>query len=145
MEKLWIGIGVTGQLLFFARFLVQWIASERAKRSVVPLAFWYFSVLGGSVLLLYAIYRKDPVFIMGQAGGLGHLFPKSVPHSSGTGAIWGSFPIVELTQSSFPGWEPSSRGGRGPVYAKMTVLKTTSKHPSPGREGLGEGAGCKRL
>jgi lipid-A-disaccharide synthase-like uncharacterized protein len=70
MEKLWIAIGFTGQMLFFGRFLVQWIASERAKRSVVPLAFWYFSVLGGSVLLLYAIYRKDPVFIMGQAGGL---------------------------------------------------------------------------
>lgn len=70
MEKLWIAIGFAGQLLFSARFLVQWIASERAKRSVVPLMFWYFSVLGGSVLLLYAIYRKDPVFIMGQAGGL---------------------------------------------------------------------------
>lgn len=70
MEKLWIGIGLVGQLLFFGRFLVQWIASERAKRSVVPLAFWYFSILGGSVLLVYAIYRKDPVFILGQAGGL---------------------------------------------------------------------------
>ncbi|HAA05192.1 MAG TPA: hypothetical protein DCZ69_06215 [Syntrophobacteraceae bacterium] len=70
MEKWWLAIGVGGQLLFFARFLVQWIASERAKRSIVPIAFWYFSVLGGSVLLLYAVYRKDPVFIMGQAGGL---------------------------------------------------------------------------
>jgi lipid-A-disaccharide synthase-like uncharacterized protein len=70
MEKLWIGIGLVGQLLFFGRFLVQWIASERAKRSVVPLAFWYFSIFGGSVLLVYAIYRKDPVFILGQAGGL---------------------------------------------------------------------------
>jgi lipid-A-disaccharide synthase-like uncharacterized protein len=70
MEKLWIGIGLVGQMLFFGRFLVQWIASERAKRSVVPLAFWYFSIFGGSVLLVYAIYRKDPVFILGQAGGL---------------------------------------------------------------------------
>jgi lipid-A-disaccharide synthase-like uncharacterized protein len=70
MEKLWIGIGFVGQLLFFGRFLVQWIASERAKRSVLPLAFWYFSILGGSVLLVYAIYRKDPVFILGQTGGL---------------------------------------------------------------------------
>jgi lipid-A-disaccharide synthase-like uncharacterized protein len=69
MEKLWVAIGLAGQLLFFARFLVQWIASERVKRSVVPLAFWYFSVAGGAVLLLYAIYRKDPVFIVGQASG----------------------------------------------------------------------------
>jgi lipid-A-disaccharide synthase-like uncharacterized protein len=70
MEKLWLALGFTAQLLFSARFLVQWIASERAKRSVVPLAFWYFSVAGGALLLLYAIYRKDPVFILGQASGL---------------------------------------------------------------------------
>jgi lipid-A-disaccharide synthase-like uncharacterized protein len=70
MEKHWLALGFTAQLLFSARFLVQWIASERAKRSVVPLAFWYFSVAGGALLLLYAIYRKDPVFILGQASGL---------------------------------------------------------------------------
>jgi lipid-A-disaccharide synthase-like uncharacterized protein len=52
------------------RFVVQWIASERKKRSVVPVAFWYFSVVGGVLLLAYSIYRKDPVFIVGQATGL---------------------------------------------------------------------------
>ncbi|MBT0957804.1 lipid-A-disaccharide synthase N-terminal domain-containing protein [Alphaproteobacteria bacterium KMM 3653] len=57
-------------MLFTARFLVQWIASERARRSVVPLSFWYFSILGGLILLAYAIYRKDPVFILGQSTGL---------------------------------------------------------------------------
>jgi len=62
-------IGFLGQALFTARFLVQWIASERAGRSVVPVAFWIFSIGGGAVLLAYAIYRKDPVFIVGQAMG----------------------------------------------------------------------------
>jgi lipid-A-disaccharide synthase-like uncharacterized protein len=62
-------IGLIGQALFSARFLVQWIASERAGRSVVPVAFWFFSLGGGAVLFAYALYRGDPVFIVGQ--GLG--------------------------------------------------------------------------
>lgn len=67
---LWVMIGFTGQALFTLRFLVQWIASERQRRSVVPTAFWYFSIGGGAILLAYAIYRQDPVFICGQALGL---------------------------------------------------------------------------
>ena len=63
-------LGFIGQGLFSGRFLVQWIASERQGKSVVPLAFWYFSVGGGGLLLIYAIMKKDPVFILGQAGGL---------------------------------------------------------------------------
>lgn len=70
VEFWWVIIGLGGQLLFTARFLVQWIASERAGRSVVPLAFWYFSIFGGLILFAYAIYRKDPVFILGQSMGL---------------------------------------------------------------------------
>ncbi|RAR62978.1 MULTISPECIES: lipid-A-disaccharide synthase N-terminal domain-containing protein [Halomonadaceae] len=69
-EWLWIGVGFLGQAMFSGRFLVQWLASERAKRSVVPLAFWFFSLAGGVTLLAYAIYRKDPVFIAGQGAGL---------------------------------------------------------------------------
>lgn len=69
-EFWWVAFGLGGQLLFTARFLVQWIASERARRSVVPLAFWYFSIGGGAILLAYAIYRGDPVFIFGQSMGL---------------------------------------------------------------------------
>lgn len=69
-EFAWVMIGLTGQLLFTARFLVQWIASEREKRSVIPLAFWYFSLAGGLVLLSYALWRRDPVFILGQSMGL---------------------------------------------------------------------------
>lgn len=68
-ELIWLAIGFGGQLLFSARFLVQWITSERSKRSVVPVAFWYFSIAGSIVLLSYAIYRLDPVFIMGQLFG----------------------------------------------------------------------------
>lgn len=67
---LWLVIGFLGQALFSARFFVQWIASERARKSVVPNAFWFFSIGGGLVLLSYAIHRRDPVFILGQASGL---------------------------------------------------------------------------
>jgi len=70
IEKIWLLIGFLGQGLFSARFLVQWIASERARKSVIPAAFWFFSIAGGVTLLAYAIYRQDPVFIVGQAAGL---------------------------------------------------------------------------
>ena len=63
-------IGYIAQGLFAMRFVVQWIASERAGRSVVPMAFWVFSIGGGILLLGYALYRKDPVFIIGQAFGV---------------------------------------------------------------------------
>jgi lipid-A-disaccharide synthase-like uncharacterized protein len=66
----WVLLGFVAQGLFTMRFLVQWIASERAGRSVIPLAFWLFSIGGGLLLLIYALYRKDPVFIAGQAFGV---------------------------------------------------------------------------
>ena len=66
----WIVLGFIAQALFTMRFLVQWIASERAGRSVVPMAFWVFSIGGGILLLVYALYRRDPVFILGQAFGV---------------------------------------------------------------------------
>jgi lipid-A-disaccharide synthase-like uncharacterized protein len=69
VELIWLLVGFGGQLLFSARFLVQWITSERSRRSVVPVAFWYFSIAGSMVLLAYAIYRLDPVFIAGQLFG----------------------------------------------------------------------------
>lgn len=68
--KFWLILGFLGQFLFFMRFFIQWIASERQKKSVIPLAFWYFSIGGSLVLLTYSIYRKDPVFILGQCMGL---------------------------------------------------------------------------
>ena len=69
-ELWWIAVGFAAQGLFSARFLVQILASEKARRSVVPDAFWYLSILGGALLLAYAIHRQDPVFILGQAFGL---------------------------------------------------------------------------
>ncbi len=69
-ETMWLIIGFSGQALFSARFLVQWLYSERHKRSLIPQAFWYFSMLGSMTLLTYAIYRQDPVFILGQSAGL---------------------------------------------------------------------------
>jgi lipid-A-disaccharide synthase-like uncharacterized protein len=66
----WVVLGFVAQALFSARFLVQWIASERARRSVIPTAFWVFSIGGGVLLFIYSLYRKDPVFIAGQGLGL---------------------------------------------------------------------------
>src|SRR5256885_15904062 len=62
----WVVVGFVAQALFSARFLVQWIASERAGRSIIPTAFWLFSIGGGVLLFAYSLYRKDPVFIAGQ-------------------------------------------------------------------------------
>jgi lipid-A-disaccharide synthase-like uncharacterized protein len=70
IDKTWLAIGLIGQALFSARFVVQWLYSEKVKKSVIPTAFWYFSVGGGATLLAYAIHREDPVFIIGQGAGL---------------------------------------------------------------------------
>jgi lipid-A-disaccharide synthase-like uncharacterized protein len=67
--KVWIAIGFAGQLLFAGRFLVQWITSERRGESVIPVGFWYLSLGGSLILLFYAVHRRDPVFILGQAFG----------------------------------------------------------------------------
>lgn len=66
---LWIAIGLAGQLLFTARFLVQWIASEIKRESVVPTSFWFLSIGGSLILLIYSIHVRDPVFILGQSLG----------------------------------------------------------------------------
>ena len=66
----WIVFGLIGQLLFGARFLIQWICSEQKKESYIPLIFWYCSIAGGIILLAYSIYRQDIVFIIGQSMGL---------------------------------------------------------------------------
>ena len=69
-EHLWLLIGLLGQALFSARFIVQWIVSEKQKKSVIPVVFWYLSLAGGIILLTYAIYKQDPVFILGQFSGV---------------------------------------------------------------------------
>lgn len=69
-ETLWVMVGFVGQALFSARFILQWLKSEREKKSVFPVAFWYFSIAGGIILSAYAVYRQDPVFIVGQLTGL---------------------------------------------------------------------------
>ncbi|HXX74814.1 MAG TPA: lipid-A-disaccharide synthase N-terminal domain-containing protein [Nitrospiraceae bacterium] len=68
-EIIWVGIGFLGQGLFFGRWIIQWVASERKAESRVPVAFWYMSLIGGLITLAYAIYRRDPVFIAGQSIG----------------------------------------------------------------------------
>ncbi|MER3424928.1 MAG: lipid A biosynthesis protein [Nitrospiraceae bacterium] len=68
-ETIWVAIGFLGQGIFFMRWVVQWLASERSAESRVPIGFWYMSLVGGLITLAYAIYRKDPVFIAGQSVG----------------------------------------------------------------------------
>ena len=70
LEVIFLIVGFTGQLIFASRFVVQWIYSEKKGRSEIPLIFWYLSILGGIGLLIYAIFRKDPVIIMGQSFGI---------------------------------------------------------------------------
>ena len=66
----WVLFGFLGQAAFSARFIVQWIISEKNKKSTIPLAFWYLSLVGGLILFVYALYKKDPVFVVGQGAGL---------------------------------------------------------------------------
>jgi len=66
----WVLLGFAAQAFFTMRFVVQWIASERVGKSVIPIAFWWFSIGGGLLLLVYALYRRDPVFIAGQSFGV---------------------------------------------------------------------------
>lgn len=66
---LWLIIGLIGQVMFSMRFILQWIASERHKKSIIPISFWYFSIAGSLLLLAYSIQRQDPVFILGQSLG----------------------------------------------------------------------------
>ena len=68
-DTIWIATGFLGQGLFFGRWIVQWLASERSASSKVPISFWYLSLIGGLITLAYAIYRTDPVFIAGQSIG----------------------------------------------------------------------------
>ncbi len=70
LDLIWLSVGLFAQLMFSARFLIQWISSERARKSVMPVAFWWFSIMGGLLLLAYGIYRGEPVIILGQAFGI---------------------------------------------------------------------------
>ncbi len=69
-EFWWVIVGLLGQLMFSMRFILQWLSSERARKSVIPEAFWWFSLAGGVILFAYAVHRRDPVFILGQSTGL---------------------------------------------------------------------------
>ena len=112
-EWLWVTIGFIGQALFSARFIIQWLASERARRSVIPIAFWFFSLGGGATLLAYAIYRRDPVFIAGQGAGLiiyvtGSFYPAFALSAIFSAA--GLLVIATLDSTShvlIPDWEDS--------------------------------------
>ena len=68
--QVWLSIGFLGQAFYSARFVVQWIVSEWRKESVIPISFWFFSIGGGLALFTYALHRRDPVFMLGEAAGV---------------------------------------------------------------------------
>ena len=70
LDHLWLAFGLTGQVIFGMRFIVQWIASERKRESHIPIVFWYLSIVGGIITTAYAIHKRDIVFIIGQGAGL---------------------------------------------------------------------------
>lgn len=69
-DLIWLCIGFAGQVLFTGRFFVQWISSEKQRKSVIPISFWYYSIFGSLILCVYAIHKQDPVFILGQSTGI---------------------------------------------------------------------------
>lgn len=69
-DKIWLAVGFAAQAMFASRFVIQWIYSEKHRRSIIPVAFWYFSLAGGSILFAYALHIGDPVFIVGQGCGI---------------------------------------------------------------------------
>jgi len=70
LDSAWLAFGLIGQIVFGARFIVQWIASERKRESHIPIVFWYLSIVGGIITTAYAIHKRDAVFIIGQGAGL---------------------------------------------------------------------------
>jgi len=107
----WLLIGCGGQCLFLGRFIVQWLASERARRSVVPVAFWYLSIAGALVLLAYAFHRGDPVFAAGQGVGIA-LYLRNLCI---TRRACGRSPDPAAPDKTTPGAGPRSRPGTGSV------------------------------
>lgn len=98
-EMIWIAIGFLGQGLFFGRWLIQWIASERRAESRVPVSFWYMSLIGGLITLAYAIYRRDPVFIAGQGvGALVYIRNLMLIHRQGPRSTTETIPPAANTQ-----------------------------------------------
>ena len=69
ISTFWLVVGFAGQAFFSSRFLLQWLVSEKKKKSVMPIGFWFLSIGGSLLLLTYAVHRRDPVFILGQASG----------------------------------------------------------------------------
>jgi lipid-A-disaccharide synthase-like uncharacterized protein len=116
--QLWVGIGLVGEAQFGGRFILQWLASERVKRSIVPRGFWVLSTTGGITMLSYAIYRLDPVFIAGEAFGL-LVFARN---------LWLSRRRASPT-SSGPGTDASLAGPVArPSYGASSALEHDDAH-----------------
>jgi lipid-A-disaccharide synthase-like uncharacterized protein len=120
----WIGIGAAGQALFFARFVFQWLASERKRTIVIPAEFWLFSILGGMTLLAYAIYRRDPVFIVGHVGGL---------------LIYGRNLMLLAARRRRINMRPRRAARPAPARRQAVGASSTRRAPAARRESHGQG------
>jgi lipid-A-disaccharide synthase-like uncharacterized protein len=129
-EIVWLSIGFGGQALFAMRFIIQWIVSEQKRDSVIPIAFWYFSIGGGAVLLSYAIWREDPVIILGQCTGLfiylrnlyfiyaNRRSDLEVPNPDGAGMAGDPARPASAAARSEEGFEETAQADPGPPDAR---------------------------
>ena len=137
----WVLLGFIAQGLFTMRFLVQWIASERAGHSVIPVAFWIFSIVGGVLLLVYALYRRDAVFIAGQAFGVfvyaaQSLFRDARPQGGGVGSV----SHFTFAPPSAPQSRVRDRRYRSSTASRPMWKRTRRSAGRPARRGAQRGA-----
>ncbi len=129
-ELTWVGVGLCGQLMFMMRFVVQWIVSERARRSIVPLSFWWLSIGGAVVLLAYAIHRRDPVFILGQSLGF-FVYVRNIwlvrAERQPPRAAPGDFGLIRINQVIFGPWRRvSPRDVQARRRAQKAILRQSN-------------------
>ena len=117
----WVILGFVAQGFFTMRFVVQWIASERARKSVIPVAFWFFSIGGGVLLLIYALYRRDPVFIAGQAFGVFVQTLGEITHGADE-------PVADVQAARSAGRAATDHGPRPAAQLRQCRARGRSRH-----------------
>jgi lipid-A-disaccharide synthase-like uncharacterized protein len=134
-EIVWIALGFAAQGCFSARFVWQWIVSERAGRSQIPVAFWYLSLAGGSLLFLYAVHRRDPVFILGQGMGL-VVYSRNLwlIYKAGTGDAGSPGEAMRDTAAEVrPATQLEPHAWRLATRAASSAAQSSSDHPEAAR------------
>ena len=159
-ERVLLGFGLIGQLLFTGRFIIQWVSSERHGRSVIPAAFWHLSISGAIVLLIYAVLRHDPVFVLGQSTGLliylrnlqfiarqrdGKQVPASL--SMAQSRVTGSLTEDRVSRNSAepPRWEACTFSAAQPDPCLPEAIRATVLRQTPRGVADNDGASARKL